>query len=446
MKTIENAICYKKHSYKKITKFILFVCLLLIVNNIFKLALVDPCNYQLPIRDFYKTDGYDTIFLGTCHSYGSIDPLFLDDRLGISAYNLGTADQSLDTSFFLLKEAVKHNDIKTVYLEMYYSIWLMDPESYKDRQIGRVSDLWGVMDVVPFSVDKMRYMFSATNKDYYFMSLFPVCRERRDIFNFDQLQKNMEQNVKIISQDYSQKRGFRVHKGEMNISPVIYSDVCTTEMIKGDNLRYLEKIISFCRNKDIELILYTAPMWEGLLMEVDYDKYVEAVTELCRKNDLAYYDFNLVSPEYMRMDQSSYFDYTRLNEVGSEKFMEVFSDYLNGKYPDDFFLSTYQEKMKLLEEGVYGICYHRITDETGEEKGVREYEIRAITNVLEKERIRYSIQITEDNGEQKTVLAPAESGYSLVVPLDEEGEPIAGTISIQIYLDDKEVFCYEGEL
>ena len=46
----------------------------------------------------------------------------MDSINGRNNFNLATPAQSYMTSYYLLKEALRHNDLEHVYLEMYYMI------------------------------------------------------------------------------------------------------------------------------------------------------------------------------------------------------------------------------------------------------------------------------------------------------------------------------------
>ena len=63
----------------------------------------------------------DTLFLGSSHCYRSVDPAAVDAALGTHSFNAGSSQQLPDGSYYMLREAAAENDLKTVYLEMFYT-------------------------------------------------------------------------------------------------------------------------------------------------------------------------------------------------------------------------------------------------------------------------------------------------------------------------------------
>ena len=70
-----------------------------------------------------KKGGYDTIVVGASHCRGAIDPQRLDDKLGTNTLNLAIPGESVQDSYFLIKDAAKNNDIKTIIFDLDYQYW-----------------------------------------------------------------------------------------------------------------------------------------------------------------------------------------------------------------------------------------------------------------------------------------------------------------------------------
>ena len=67
-----------------------------------------------------KKGGYDTIVVGASHCRGAIDPQRLDDKLGTNTLNLAIPGESVQDSYFLIKDAAKNNDI---IFDLDYQYW-----------------------------------------------------------------------------------------------------------------------------------------------------------------------------------------------------------------------------------------------------------------------------------------------------------------------------------
>ena len=59
---------------------------------------------------------------GSSHCYRTFIPEILDKKLGVNTFNVGTSAQQMDGSFMVIKEAAKYNNIKHIYLEVYYNL------------------------------------------------------------------------------------------------------------------------------------------------------------------------------------------------------------------------------------------------------------------------------------------------------------------------------------
>ena len=77
---------------------------------------------RVMLQELYADAGnIDTLFLGSSHCYRSVDPAQVDAALGTHSFNAGSSQQLPDGSYYMLKEAAAQNDLKTVYLEMFYT-------------------------------------------------------------------------------------------------------------------------------------------------------------------------------------------------------------------------------------------------------------------------------------------------------------------------------------
>lgn len=72
-------------------------------------------------HNFYQSEGkIDNLYLGSSHVYYDIDPFLMDELNGQYNFNLSTSGQVMNGTYYLLREADKHNDLSHVYIELYY--------------------------------------------------------------------------------------------------------------------------------------------------------------------------------------------------------------------------------------------------------------------------------------------------------------------------------------
>ena len=114
-----------KHSFlQKAAAAALFVLLTAALLAAADFLLVDDVHSysRVMLQELYRDAGnIDTLFLGSSHCYRSVDPAAVDAALGTHSFNAGSSQQLPDGSYYMLKEAAAQNDLKTVYLEMFYT-------------------------------------------------------------------------------------------------------------------------------------------------------------------------------------------------------------------------------------------------------------------------------------------------------------------------------------
>lgn len=87
---------------------ILFLVLFVVLLRFATYVLRDKsgAEYIYNFRDEPK-NSIDVILLGSSHMYRTIQPMELWNDYGIASYNLGSSEQSLPLSYYLLKEAIR---------------------------------------------------------------------------------------------------------------------------------------------------------------------------------------------------------------------------------------------------------------------------------------------------------------------------------------------------
>ena len=76
-------------------------------------------------HQFYEAEGeIDNLFLGSSHVFCGVNTVLLDELNGEHNFDLSSAYQTLNASYYLLKEADRKNDLSHVYLELYYPVSL----------------------------------------------------------------------------------------------------------------------------------------------------------------------------------------------------------------------------------------------------------------------------------------------------------------------------------
>lgn len=430
-----------KKVIKRIIASLTFCLLLVGCGKFFRYILIDDtASYtRIALHEMYEQDNIDTLFVGSSHCYRAFIPEILDKELkeGVNTFNLGTSAQDLDGSYMLIKEAAKYNDIKNIYLDLYFAFAF--GEAYKDRT--QMTSTYIISDYLKPSLDKIQYLLNASAKDYYSSNFITSRRYWNKIFDADYVKNLLIKKGTKAYKNYGYKyvtgesewyasKGYVANKGKVenwNFFGWEGWDSIKLTKLSEDWLNSLEDIIDFCDKKGITLTFVVIPMSNYLLSSVgNYDDYVSLVRKLFVDKNVKYYDFNMCKEKYFPNDSSLFLDDDHLNCFGAESFNHLFADFVNGEISEDeLFYDTYEEKVKNLEPTVFGISYHDI--DTGKGEKVRNCKIVSTGN----DNLEYKIVLSPQDGESRILQKFSSNRYFDIDPTEH------GVINITYRLTDK---------
>lgn len=414
---------------KKIKYFLssfIFCSLIICCGKILHYILTDDTNSytRIVFHEMYEQENIDVLFVGSSHCYRSFIPAIFDEELGKNTFNIGTSSQSLDGSYMIIKEAAKYNDIKHIYLELYYNVAFA---KYKERT--DLTQTYIISDYLKPSLDKVEYLLNASTKTHYPNSFIVARRNWSKLFDIGYIKnllskkrtndyKNYEYTY--INGDTEWYGGKGYFTNNETIKDWNYFSHRGWEPIDLNNFsedwfNSLQDIITFCDQKGISLTFVSAPMPNFLITALEnYDDYVMLVQDIIANTDVDYYDFNLCKEEYFPNTSSLFKDADHMNHYGAEAFSHLFADFINGEIPEDkLFYDSYKEKIEHLDPTVFGISYH-ISDNNGMQ--IKDCKIVSTGN----ENLEYEIILYPEEGDSFRVQEFSNNKFFNVSP-DEHG-------------------------
>ena len=334
MKKVINAI-------KAIMFLLIFLIILNRVNRIMQPKWDDQWINSTTINDFYKLKGnsIDVLILGQSQTIRAISPLDLYGENGIGAYSISTETQPTFATYYWLKEADKYHDINLVVLEIIGFFRKSDEAFYRKA-----------IDNMKFSPLKVE---AALSRDYYTdidttSYIFPL-------YNYHLRWKELKEV------DFSEKyktlgyRGFYIASDfkETDYNGLTVTNSEEKAVLTEENLFYLNKIIEYCKENNIELLLIKTPniLWN----EIQYN----AANNIAKDNKLAYIDYNL--PEQLEKTSFSFrtdmADDVHQNIYGAKKLSKDLAFYIKENYvvknyvgKDKSLATEYEEYVKVLND------------------------------------------------------------------------------------------------
>lgn len=307
-------------------KKLLCVIKVIIFTGILGICLCGVTLALIPrIPDFYKEDQWDVVFFGTSQSYCTFDPEVFDEY-GLKSYNRGRQQQTMNYTYYYVKDALENSDIDVVVLEIFGMFYDKDDtgftsEGVRDSSLNdfRLSDIKieAIRDCVPEELQR----------DY----LIPLDKyhsrwEELDYSSFDAFKESVT-NPYFVEEG----RGFKHWAG---VQPCGYAswDTIFSET-RGDiyekNIEYLDKINEVCKEHGAKLVLVRTPF-------PCYDKIVEktnTVMDWADKNDVELINCMKITDVIgLNFDEDSLDGGTHLNESGGRKVSKFLAEYLKEEY------------------------------------------------------------------------------------------------------------------
>ena len=250
----------------------------------------------------------DVVFMGSSHINCDVNTALLWEKYGIASYDYSAAEQPLWITYHYLREMCKYQDPGLVVVDLY------SPARYKyDYQYPYLSEnLYGVR----FSLNKLAMIYASCEPDKY-LDYFPSI----GIYNSRYLSLE-DKDFEDLKLSRTQRAAFKGYSPYYIVEPQ-EEPLLEQSQSGGITLKseiYLQKIIKYCKDHEIQLFLMVSPY-----ITTDEDELVyNRVHEIADMNGI---NFNSTNYFYDRMElnfEEDFNDESHLNYSGSCKF----SDYL----------------------------------------------------------------------------------------------------------------------
>lgn len=311
---------------KFLIKSINLILIIFVILYLFSSILVRPLGHTAKLyQGLYDTNHqFDVLLLGSSHMNGMLDPKVLFDNYGITSFNYGTGGQSIDVTYYLLKEALKtHSNVKIVALDIYY-LGLTN-------EYGEEGYIRNVLDNMKLSKNKVDAIINCTSRDQRLYYFFPIFKYKNRWSTLTQADFNFNFNSN------EEANGFEAgdNKYGIDISDQ-YSDKIGE--IPPKTKDYLYRFISLSKEIGFKLILINAP-YDYSSNDFNYWYTDDAamynkVSLIAQENNIPFINYS----EQNKMEEIN-FDFKEdmnnaghTNIYGAKKISLDFADFLNKNY------------------------------------------------------------------------------------------------------------------
>lgn len=308
----------------------LFVCSICLGAVDDLLRLEPDMEPNLTMKEFYDTDkdSVQMIVLGSSHTSMGFSPMECYKQTGITSFNLSTAKQPIEVSYFLLNEAVKRQTPEVVIYEissLLYTQGEVKAERYRS-----------ILDSMPLSLNKI-WMADSYSRHKDNFELFSIGEALSPIYYYHERWKEVnEEDFHYLAsagthlkgqviRTYIKEIDFDLEEYDKKLEKRVEKDSSKQPTISENNLNYFLKIKKVCDDNNIKLVLTNTPT----------DRWNSAKNKLiCDLADEYNLDFvNMSLDDGLVIDYSTDMaDGNHVNASGAVKTTNYLTDFIVEKY------------------------------------------------------------------------------------------------------------------
>jgi hypothetical protein len=239
---------------------------------------------------FTKRNNVDVILVGNSHLYSGINPKNLSSTLGVNAFILASPGTNIADSYYCLEEALKVTDPKLVVVET-YGFTAFNPYELKGGALADQFKSFSARKDFGSKLGGMPFLFRS---DDYLYAWSNTIRNHDFIFNdTNQLKLNLEKKKPKKNKKLYLGRFVRFQKGLKKDVLSKYDSLGAP--VDGSTFKYNEyskmyvnKIIDLCKEKGIEVVFLTLPMYHKHV--TNYDVWGARMKALLPDSNMAWLD------------------------------------------------------------------------------------------------------------------------------------------------------------
>lgn len=289
--------------------FILFVAGLV--------ALLFRANYVLRQKDYsgvqdnfakLEKDSMDIIFVGTSHQFCTIDPDLLYEEYGIESFMLATSAQTVPMSYYAVMEAIELQHPEKIVFEVCYCA--NDFRTVTEEMSHCFFDGMPNCEARTLGLDDL---IEEENRIYYDLPIGLYHTRWKELDELDYLNNEVSARGGVHYEDVVANWDIPL------ISPE------EKEPMPEEMEKYMNMMVSLCRENDVELIFYVAP-FNGLYQGEEEaeqlyrrQRIFNYISDYAEENGVAYYNL-FYEIEEMGIDNATdWKDTQHFNCNGQEK-------------------------------------------------------------------------------------------------------------------------------
>ena len=290
-----------------------------------------PCTYTRNDVHTLSTQKREVLIMGTSNGKMGIDPDVLLKNTSLQGHNAAAGGEYPQDAYYLLELAREKQDPRVVIYDVDIGYFTTQKEKGNNALL--------FYHEFPFSRAKLHY-FAASMPDSDLRALLTPSYEYPLKTSLPRAADSFRQKIrrdydvsllKGAAQEYHENgfiERYPVSPDQFpSINPVLFS----REELKEGNLEYLEKMIEFCRNNNIEFVAVSSPLPDALirLFPENFADGWDFFEEWFADRGIRYFNFNTEFYDAFPHDPLQFTDYEgHLNGDSARAFSGILGDIL----------------------------------------------------------------------------------------------------------------------
>lgn len=331
------------HNFRKVAVRVCFVLAFVFLFEQGIRFLYEPWTLNVAASKRERTDlkgTLDTVYAGTSLAARGFSPVYIDEILGTSSFNVSTGSQPVKGSYYLIREAAEQNPVRRVYLGLSIASLKTDYTDYEYLSAYENLCTWKW---------RLRYLWSLKREPVLVSGLFYSTRV--EYYAEPQVVKdNVENKLRGSKGPIYGYRGWSASRkrykgdaeasGETNNKINYWDGEAGASQTVDEALEYIRKTGQFCRENGIEFYLVLMPVTQDYL-ELAGDIYDldDFCRNLAQEAGAGYYNFMLYKDAASVFTDDLFKDYKHLNVYGAKEFAKIFAEVVSSEDPEKYFAS-----------------------------------------------------------------------------------------------------------
>ena len=327
---------------KLLLKIIAFIILVSIINAALTFVFKPFLGSSAEMWSTYDTKSeLSMVYTGSSQCIAGIRPDYVDATTGLISYNMGTNMQSIQNSKRAIAKAIKEHEIEVVFAVIDFET--LSQTRYSNfraeasfQQAENSTETLGQRLINDYNfITDSEFISNPGSLNYFFPWIYDrntnislnvqeklagqILDEtgHRDEYGFEASDVVVDDAAVFITLEEAR---------EWSENTTAFSDLYINENVR----KSLEEIAELCRENDVRLIAASIPYGNhfSVYRLDDYQTVTEELKEIFSGDNIAYYDFNLIKPEYFEIKRSYYRDVGHLNIEGATAFSEFLGEFI----------------------------------------------------------------------------------------------------------------------